>query len=245
VTAPAPYVDENGVYHSDKIAAIKADGTPLILVYWQDDDGRWHEGWYTNSGELHSDMRFAEGRTPDPMPGAPWGDLDKDLEAKKKQEIEDLNAAYKKLIDQGYSHGNAQEELYRLGLVTREFMNYSVTYSGAKYGGKSSVWCNGAQGYDPKGFPYDDKNGNRINGYLDDNGYFVEGFFYEGGMPWYDENGNYKGFYEAKRIQHGEVGMHWERDSSGKMVGTYNGVVIPVPYIEPITPEEFRALFLP
>jgi hypothetical protein len=243
VTLPEPYVDENGVYYTGKITHIRADGTPVINVIWQNDEGIWCGGWVSDNGELYEDMHYPKGTTPPAMPGAPWADSNSDIEKSKAKERRDINAELSRLTDvEGYSREDALKKMYESGYFTRKLNDYNIEYISAINGLQENSMWTAYYGYNSDGHPNSDKNGSSLEGYLDNDGYFIEGFFYEGGMPWYDENGNYKGYYEAKRIQHGEEGMHWERDASGKMVGTYKGIVIPVPYVK-ITPEEFKAMY--
>jgi hypothetical protein len=217
-----PYIDAEGKYHLP-LSTINGGWTEEI--YYQDDEGGWHCGKYRPNGEWRETAYYRPGTLPPPSPGAPWSE-----EANSKtEEFATINKELDKLLKQGYSYKDAYEKLYEAGLVKKTIREkYTIEY----YGIKTGTNIGRVAEYDDNGFPFNDKNGNPIAGYLDNAGHIVESFYREDGNPYYDENGNYVG----KRIQHDEEGMHWERDANGKMVGTYKGVVIPVAWVAPIPP---------
>jgi hypothetical protein len=217
-----PYVDAEGKYH---LPVQTIYDNQAEIIYYQDEEGGWCEGMYEPNGEWYQMAYYRPGTLPLSSPGAPWNE-------EKNNRLEEsamINKELDRLLKQGYSYKDAYEKLYEAGLVTRTIWEkYTIEY----YGIKTGTEIGRVAEYDMYGLPYRDKDGNPIAGYLDGTGHIVESFYREGGNPYYDESGNYVG----QLIQYGEEGMHWERDSNGKMVGTYKGVVIPVPYVAPIPP---------
>ncbi|MDR1329521.1 MAG: hypothetical protein LBK23_07985 [Oscillospiraceae bacterium] len=216
-----PYVDDEGIYHRPTLTL---DGSQTELIYYKNDEGNWTEATYAKDGGLYIIQTYDSGKTPRSAPGAPWEE-----EANKKaEELSMVKKEFEKLINQNYTQKETYEKLYEMGLVKKEVQRqYTIKYLTSKYGAEIGY----IHDYDDLGYLFRDKNGNWVSSYLDSTNHAVEGFYYEGGNPYYDENGNYVG----QRIQHDEEGMHWE-NVNGKMVGTYKGVVIPVPYVEPIPP---------
>jgi hypothetical protein len=217
-----PYVDDEGIYH---VPSMTLDGGKSELIYYINSEGLWTEATYAKDGGLYIIQTYPSGKTPMAAPGAPW----EEEANRKSEELSMVKKEFKKLIDQGYTQKEAFEKLYELGLATRVIEDkYKIKYYTPKYGTEIGY----IRDYDSDGYLWVDENGNNLAGYLDDSGYSVKSFYQEGGVPCYDENGNYK----KTMIQHDEEGMHWERDASGKMIGTYKGVVIPVPWVAPIPP---------
>jgi hypothetical protein len=217
-----PYVDDEGRYHRPALAL---DGSQTELIYYKNDEGNWTEATYAKDGGLYIIQTYDSGKTPRSAPGAPW----EEEANSKSEELSMVKKEFEKLINQGHAQKDAYEKLYETGLATKAIKDkYTIKYFTLKYGTEIGYICD----YDDDGYLWFDKDRNNLAGYLDDSGYSVKSFYQEGGVPCYDENGNYKKIM----IQHDEEGMHWERDASGKMVGTYKGVVIPVPWVAPIPP---------